>query len=322
MQPSPIAGGPTGSGRAPRPWARTSRARRTRSSCGSRRRAGRGRRSRGRRAARPCSRRSRRRAARPRRRRGPAARAHAAYSSRSAADAAVRSSGSRPAPPVTSRRTPGTAAAVGRRAQRGDERLGVRDGLVAQVEHALGALGHGVLRRAAADLADVDGDAARVVGELLRGVDELRERPDRVRAVLVVVAGVRGLAVRDDGHRADALAPRDDRVGRAPGLEHERARGAARELAAGAASSSASRPPRRRRDTTMTGSAASTPTSSSAASAPRITDEPALHVEHAGADRAAAVLAPALEVAGREHGVVVADEQDRRRPAAAVRHTR
>ena len=59
----------------------------------------------------------------------------------------------------------------------------------------LGALGHRVLDLAAADLPDVDGDAARVVGEPLRAVDEARERPDRVRALLVRVARVRGLAV-------------------------------------------------------------------------------------------------------------------------------
>ena len=39
--------------------------------------------------------------------------------------------------------------------------------------------------------------------------------------------------------------------------------------------------------------------------------EPALHVERAGPGRAAGFFAPTFEVTGREHGVVVADENNR-----------
>ena len=90
----------------------------------------------------------------------------------------------------------GCGALVGGLPQRLDERLAVGARLEAEVDERLGAIGHGVLARAARDLADVDGDAARVVGERLRAIDELRERPQRVGAFLVGVAGVRGLAVR------------------------------------------------------------------------------------------------------------------------------
>ena len=123
-------------------------------------------------------------------------------------------------------RVPGTAAAHSSAAafERLDERLAVGARLEAQVDERLGAVGHGVLARPAGHLADVDGDAARVVGERLRAIDELRERPDRVRAFLVGVAGVRGLAVGDDRERAGALAARDDEVVLAPRLEDERAR--------------------------------------------------------------------------------------------------
>ena len=148
-----------------------------------------------------------------------------------------------------------------------------------------------------------------VVGDLLRAIDEAGERPDGVDAVGVVVAGVGGLAVGDDGDPAGPFAPRDDLIVDAARFEDERARGAARAVedegrpSGEPISSSATE----RRDRAAWQDAGGLERTERVAD----DDQAALHVEDAGAAEERAVLPEAGEGRLREDGVVVADEQDR-----------
>ena len=104
------------------------------------------------------------------------------------------------------------------------------------------------------DLPDVHRDAARVVGERLRPVDEPRRAPrSRWRLSACVVARVRGLALGDHRQRRPCPCARDDGVVGAAGLEHQRRRRAAKLALQYEPGPRASRPPRRDTMTKRTG---------------------------------------------------------------------
>jgi hypothetical protein len=157
--------------------------------------------------------------------------------------------------------------------ERVHERVAVDRVDVAEVDVAARVLGHGVGAGAARRQADVDGDAAVPVGLALGEVDEARQRPQRVAPVLEVVAGVGGLAGDRDQHLAGALALRDDLIGRAARLEHQRGAGARASSSSSGrewfepVSSSAT-------EHSASGRSASAPTSASAASAVRMVASP------------------------------------------------
>ena len=77
---------------------------------------------------------------------------------------------------------------------------------VAQVDLPFRERRRGVDGLPALDQADVDGDAALQVGQLVQGDDLVRQLADRADALLEVAAGMRGLAGDLEGEEHAALA--------------------------------------------------------------------------------------------------------------------
>ena len=100
----------------------------------------------------------------------------------------------------------------------------------AQVDLDLAFGRHDVDAGAAADQADIAGDAARIVGLGLDAHDLLGHFVDGAAAVLVAHAGVARRALHREREAADALARGDDAVAVAAGLHHQRVLVAPRRL--------------------------------------------------------------------------------------------
>ena len=116
---------------------------------------------------------------------------------------------------------------------------------VAQVDLALRVRRRGVDRLAALDGADVDGDAARQVGQRVHGDDLVRQLADGADALLEVAARVRGLAEHLELEEHAALAARDDGAARPARLGVEHAARLPRDALDDRAATTARRSPRR-----------------------------------------------------------------------------
>ena len=75
--------------------------------------------------------------------------------------------------------------------------------------------------RAAADDADIDGDAAPEIVHRFQRLDDVGEFADGAAAVLGPRAGMRGHALDEDLEARDALASGDDLAAVAGGLGHQ-----------------------------------------------------------------------------------------------------
>ena len=92
----------------------------------------------------------------------------------------------------------------------------------AYVHFGAGSVRYDVCARAAADRADVDGDAGRDAVHALSGDDFVRQFENGVGARFGLDAGVRTLALHANDIVTGALAGADDVAVSASGLQHER----------------------------------------------------------------------------------------------------
>src|SRR6185312_15037941 len=88
--------------------------------------------------------------------------------------------------------------------------IGVRKARHPHVDLGIGFLRDHVRLGAAADHADIDGDAALEVVHAFQRLDDIAEFADRAAAVLGPGAGMRRHALDEDLEARDALAPGDD----------------------------------------------------------------------------------------------------------------